>query len=219
MIPLGISLVVALFVGIAVWSWSDNLGSYLGSVWPWVWGMETFQTVSEILGGIGIVLLGLILYKYIVLAFSAPFMSPVSEKIEAALTGNPVEKNKSGFFTQLWRGMRINLRNFIMEILLSIPILLLGIVPVIGIIAAPLLFLVQAYYAGFGNMDYTLERYYNYKKSITFIRAHRGIAMGNGTLFILLLFIPVIGVLIVLPFSVTAASVSTLQILHPKEPI
>ncbi len=215
-IPIGISFVIALFIGVAAWGWADNLGAFISSIWLWDWGAETFGTVSEILGAILIVLFGIILYKHLVLALSAPFMNPVSEKIEAHITGNPFQSNNTGFVQQLWRGIRINSRNLIMELLFTVLIVLFGFVPVVGILAAPLLFLLQAYYAGFGNMDYTLERYFTYQKSISFVRSHRGIAMGNGTIFMILLLIPVIGVLIVLPFSVTAATTSTVYLLNPK---
>ncbi|MGB6267718.1 MAG: EI24 domain-containing protein, partial [Olleya sp.] len=94
------------------------------------------------------------------------------------------------------------------------PILLLKFIPVVNIFSTALLFLVQGYYAGFGNMDYTLERHYNYKNSIHFIKQNRGIAIGNGVVFILFLLIPVIGVILVLPLSVTAASLSTVKLMN-----
>lgn len=216
-IPIGISFFIALIIGFAAWGWSDNLGAFISSVWIWEWGAETVKILSGIAGAMLIVLFGFILYKHLVLALSAPFMNPVSEKIEVHITGKPYHSNHTGFVQQLWRGIRVNSRNLIMELLLTVPILLVGLLPVVGILAAPLLFLVQAYYAGFGNMDYTLERYFTYQKSISFVRSHRGIAMGNGTVFMFLLLIPVFGVLIVLPFSVTAATISTIHLLHPKK--
>ena len=103
-----------------------------------------------------------------------------------------------------------------MELVLTIPILLLGLLPVIGIFSTVLLFLVQAYYAGFGNMDYTLERHFNYKDSLNFVRKHRGIAIGNGIVFMLFLLIPVIGIILVLPLSVTAASTKTIGLLNTQ---
>lgn len=72
------------------------------------------------------------------------------------------------------------------------------------------LFLVQAYYAGFGNMDFTLERHYQYKESIQFVKRNKGVAIGNGLVFILFLLVPFIGALLVLPLSVTAATLTTL---------
>jgi len=122
-----------------------------------------------------------------------------------------------GAFTlmqQLLRGIKINGRNLVMELLLTIPILLLKFIPVVNIFSTILLFAVQAYYAGFGNMDYTLERHYQYKESLQFVRKHRGLAIGNGIVFILFLLVPVVGVILVLPLSVTAASTLTVEKLN-----
>ena len=154
------------------------------------------------------------------MALSAPFMGPVSEKIEAYLLGNRTPgPSKTNFMDQLWRGIRINLRNLSMEILFSLPIILIGLVPVIGLLSSILLFLIQGYYAGFGNMDYTLERHFKYNESINFVRRHKGAAIGNGIIFMLFLFIPVIGVIMVLPLSVTAATVKTVELLKLEKQI
>ena len=88
---------------------------------------------------------------------------------------------------------------------------MLGLIPAIGIFSTVLLFLMQAYFAGFGNMDYTLERHFNYKDSVKFVRKNRGMATGNGIVFMLFLFIPVVGAILVLPFSVTAATIETIK--------
>jgi CysZ protein len=80
-----------------------------------------------------------------------------------------------------------------------------------------LLFLTQAYYAGFGNMDYTLERHFKYRESIDFVRRYRGVAIGNGIVFMLLLLIPIFGIILVLPLSVTAASLKTVQVINAEK--
>ena len=215
-VPMIISVITAIAIGFSAYGFSDNIGQYIAKIWVWEWGSETFRTVSDILGGIMIVALGLILYKHIVMALSAPFMSPVSEKIEAYLVGEKSEYRKTSFGAQLWRGIRINVRNLSLELLFSIPIFILGFFPVIGLIAPIILFFMQAYYAGFGNMDYTLERRLNYSESIRFVGRRKGLAMGNGAVFMAMLFIPVIGFIIVLPLSVTAASIQTIEVLHPQ---
>ena len=213
-IPMLISVLTATVIGFSAYGLSDNIGGFISKIWIWDWGKETFTSISNVIGGILVLALGLIVYKHIIMALSAPFMSPVSEKIEAHLTGieNHNHRNTS-FKEQLWRGIRINIRNLGMELLLTIPILLISFIPVIGIFSTVLLFLVQAYYAGFGNMDYTLERHFKYKESLTFVRKHRGIAIGNGIVFMLFLLIPIIGIIIVLPLSVTAASIKTVELL------
>ena len=100
---------------------------------------------------------------------------------------------------------------------MTIPILLLGLIPVIGIVSTVLLFLMQAYYAGFGNMDYTLERHFKYRESINFVKENKGLAIGNGVVFMLFLLIPVIGVILVLPLSVTAATTETIKKIQLKK--
>ncbi|WP_034042235.1 EI24 domain-containing protein [Wocania ichthyoenteri] len=217
-IPILISVVTAISIGVSAYGLSDNIGSYISKVWIWEWGKETFTTISNVFGGLLIIALGLILYKHIIMALSAPFMSPVSEKIEAHLTGNQSHSHRNtSFLQQLLRGIRINIRNLFMEIGLTILILIISLIPVIGWITSILLFIVQAYYAGFSNMDYTLERHYKYSKSVQFVRKHRGLAIGNGLVFMLFLFIPVIGVILVLPLSVTAASIQTVEALQLKK--
>ena len=155
--------------------------------------------------------LGFLLFKHFVLALSAPFMGIISEKIEIHLTGVKSLDTRSSSMKLLVRGVRIATRNLFRELILTIPILLLGLIPAIGIFSTVLLFLMQAYFAGFGYMVYTLERHFNYKDSVKFVRKNRGMATGNGIVFMLFLFIPVVGAILVLPFSVTAATIETIK--------
>lgn len=217
LIPILISVLTATIIGLLAYNLSDAIGDFIAQIWIWDWGKEVFTTVSNFIGATIIVVIGLLLYKHIVMALSAPFMSPVSEKIETHLIGNSAHSHKNTSFNeQLWRGIRINVRNLAKEILFTIPILLMGFIPVIGVVSTVLLFLMQAYYAGFGNMDYTLERHLKYKESILFVKKNRGLAIGNGIIFMLFLFIPIIGIILVLPLSVTAATVKTVEVLNPK---
>lgn len=214
LVPILISVVTATVIGLLAYSLSGVIGDFIAQIWVWDWGKEVFTTVSSFIGATVIIVIGLLLYKHIVMALSAPFMSPVSEKIEAHLTGIPAHSHTDTTFSeQLWRGIRINVRNLTKEILFTIPILLLGFIPVIGVISTVLLFLMQAYYAGFGNMDYTLERHLKYRESIVLVRKNRGLAIGNGIIFMLFLFVPLLGIILVLPLSVTAATVKTVEIL------
>ena len=213
-IPIIISVITATIIGITAYGLSDNIGQFIAKIWIWDWGKDTFTSFTTFIGFIIVFAIGLIFYKHIIMALSAPFMSPVSEKIETHLTGIEKHNHRNTTFNQqLVRGIKISSRNLIRELIITIPILLLKFIPVVNIFSTVLLVLVQGYYAGFGNMDYTLERHFNYKDSVDFIRKNRGIAIGNGIVFILFLIIPVIGVIIVLPLSVTAASLKTIELL------
>lgn len=216
-VPVIISVVTAALIGISAYGLSDNIGRFIANIWPWEFGKETFTSITTFIGGIVVLALGLILYKHIIMALSAPFMSPVSEKIEAYLTGvEPHSHRNTSFKEQLWRGIRLSSRNLVKELLMTMPILLLKFIPVVNIFSTVLLFMVQAYYAGFGNMDYTLERHFKYKESVDFVSRHKGIAIGNGTVFMLFLLIPLIGVILVLPMSVTASSINTVNLLKEE---
>ena len=216
-IPILISIFTAISIVILAWGFSDSLGALFSKIWFWEWGNETFSAISNFLASLTIIVVGFMLYKHIILALSAPFMSNVSSAIEMHQIGVSKNHPSSHFLPLLWRGIRVNVRNLFMELFFSIPILIIGFIPIIGLIATPLLFLVQAYYAGYGNMDYTLERHMDYSQSNTFVRAHSGIAMGIGTVFMLLLLVPVVGIILVLPLSVTAATTATLNCLTPSQ--
>ncbi len=216
-VPMLISFVTAIIIGFMAYGWSDNVGRFISNIWIWDWGKATFTAISSFIGFIVILAIGLILYKHIIMALSAPFMSPVSEKIEAHLLNNPNHKHReTSNSEQLWRGIRINVRNLLKELLITVPLLVLKFIPVVNIFSTITLFLVQAYYAGFGNMDYTLERHFKYRDSINFVKKHRGLAIGNGLIFIGFLLIPVIGIILVLPMSVTAASLQTVNLLKEE---
>lgn len=216
-IPMAISFFTAVLIGFSAWGLSDNLGVFISKIWFWEWGAETFRIISNFIGALIIIAVGLILYRHIVMALSSPFMSPVSEKIEKHLYGISHSHRNTSNAEQLWRGIRINVRNLLRELLLTIPVIIIGFIPVIGIVSSVLLFLLQSYYAGFGNMDYTLERHYKYSESIQFVRRNRGLAIGNGMIFMLMLLIPVVGIILVLPLSVTAASTETLKVLEKSK--
>lgn len=214
LIPMLISVLIFLSIVLVSISFSDEIGLYISSFWSWDFGKETINTVSMILGGIILISIGLIVFKHLVMILSAPFMGPISKKIEDDFTGVTSQTQVSSPLTLMFRSIKISSRNLFRELLLSIPILILGLIPLIGFFSLFLLFLMQAYFAGFGNMDYTLERHFSYQKSIQFVKANKGIAIGNGLVFMLFLLIPFVGVIFIIPFSVTSATISTVKIIN-----
>ena len=217
-IPMLISLAVFILIFASAYGLSDDLGEWISGIWQWDFGKVTFTAISTFISGIILFALGLIMYKHIIMALSSPFMSPVSEKIEEYYTGQPAENHTNTTFAkQFVRSIRIGVRNLAKELIYTLPILLLKFIPVVNIFSTALLFLVQSYYAGVSNMDYTLERHFSYRESISFIKKHRGLAIGNGIGFLILLFIPVIGVILVLPLSVTSATIITVDLLFDDD--
>jgi CysZ protein len=102
------------------------------------------------------------------------------------------------------------MRNLARELALTLLLLLLGLIPVFGPFSPILIFLVQSYYAGYGNMDYTMERHFRIRETVHFVRKHRGLALGNGIVFMGLL-LTGLGFLIALPLGAVAATEETLK--------
>lgn len=187
---------------------SDDISGWLINFYPYEWGKEVLERVVQVFGGLLIGVLGLIVYKNLVIAFAAPFMSPLSERIESELKGIPVKTQASvGQFTRsLVRGITIAIRNIILELFFTLLLFLIGLIPIFTPFTTALIFLVQSYYAGFGNMDYTLERYFNVRGSIQYVRKNRWVALGNGAVFILLL-LTGIGFLFAPPLGAAAGTI------------
>lgn len=218
-----IPALIGFFTGIIIifiaYSTSDILGNKIASIWVWEWGKETVTSISHWIGGLLVLIVGITIYKHIVMALSAPFMSPVSEKVEVYLTGKEINLSDTWkeFFDLLMRGLKINIRNLFFELLFTLPLMILSFIPGLNLLTTVLIFYFQAYYAGFGNMDYTMERYFSYDESVQFVKRHKGTAVGNGFLFSLMLFIPLIGIMITLPISTVASTIETLKKLEQEK--
>jgi CysZ protein len=218
-----IPAVLGLLLGLAIisvsYTFSANLGTYISDFWPFEFGKGFVTVLSRWISGFIILILGITFYKNILMAVSAPLMSPMSEKVEAYLTGKPIEdvKTTGNYQTQLVRSIRLNGRNLFRELLITLPLMLLSFIPVFGLITVVLIFYFQSYFTGFGNMDYTLERHLNYKDSKLFVKKYKGIAFGNGAVFTLMLFIPLVGIMVTLPISTVASTVDTVKKLHLME--
>lgn len=191
--------------------WLREVG-WLEGVLSWLGGVSSsFAKVLYLLLSTGILLF---LFKYIIMVVIAPFMGMLSEKVESILTGNPAPKTTVVQFIQdIIRGLRIALRNIVREIFFTLIFLMFNWVPIIGsVLSAVAIFWTQAYYAGFGNMDYTLERRrFTVKDSVRFVGAHRGLAVGNGGVFLLIFLIPVVGWFLAPAYGTIAATLASLE--------
>ena len=132
MIPMLISFLVFSMILLISLSLSGPIGSYIASFWNWDFGQETINAISRFFGGLLIVLIGFVSFKHIIMALSAPFMGPISKIIEDDFNGAVLQIKTSTPSRLLLRGIRISSRNLVRELLLSIPILLLGLIPIIG---------------------------------------------------------------------------------------
>ena len=211
--PFIICLLLGAGIVTTAWGASDNIGHWLIGFYPWDWGKGTIEKIVSVFGGLFIGAMGFIIFKHLVLALSSPFMSPLSEKVERALSGRegPGTPFSIAQFTKdLIRGITIAIRNIIRELFFTFLLFLLGLFPPLTPFTTVAIFLIQAYYAGFGNMDFLLERHFNVRQSVRFVRKNAGIAIGNGAVF-LALFLTVVGFVVVLPLGTVAATRVTMD--------
>lgn len=212
LLPGILSLVLGGIILSTAWGLSDDIGGILSGFYPFEIGKGIIESVATVFGGVLVLAFGLILFKHLILIISGPFMSPLSEAVESHLRGQDVSPKFSlGKMTRdIWRGVRIAVRNATREIFYTLLLLILGLFPLFAPFTTIAIFLVQAYYFGFGNMDFALERHFGVKDSIRFVRRNKGLALGNGTVTMILM-MTVVGFIFILPLGTVAATTETVK--------
>lgn len=207
-----ISLLLGSILVKVLLSYGDRIGNWLSAFYTFDFGQDFVQSATDFIASAALLLGGVMVYKYVVLIITSPFMSILSEKIEQSYTGAPPSKfSLTNSISDIIRGLRITLRNLSREMLLTLGIFIVGLIPMFTIITTPLIFLVQAYYAGFGNIDYRIERHLSVRSSAQYVKRYKGFAIGNGTIYLLLLFIPVVGLFLAPALGTTAATLESLK--------
>lgn len=211
LVPIIIGFLLGMLFITSAYSLSDDAGIYMAHLWPFDFGKHFITGLSSWVAGFLILIIGIILYKHSLMALASPFMTPVSEKVEAYLTQQTKVRNNYSMAAQLMRSIRLNSQNLLKELAITLPLMLLSLIPIVGLLAVVLIFYFQSYYTGFGNMDYTLERHLGFKDSKQFVKKNKGLAVGNGIVFTLMLLIPFVGVMITLPIAAVAATINTVN--------
>lgn len=160
------------------------------------------------------------LNKYIVLILMSPIMALLSERCEEIITGETYPFEWAQFARDVWRGILIALRNMFLEIGWIAGVWLLGllittIIPPLALVITPLsailLFAVGAYFYGYSTLDYNSERKrLKIGESSDFVRCYKWMAIANGSIFSVLLWIPLLG-MIVAPITCTVAATLAYQ--------
>jgi CysZ protein len=210
-----ISLILGGSIGYSAYLLHSDVTNYITTTYPEQWyGYSLMARIANYLSWFVLGVIGFLTYRNILMALLAPFMSPLSARVQAIETGETVFDPPFLSLTNfklILRGLVLSFRNLIKELWYTLWLLVLGFIPIIGLIAPILIFLVQSFYAGFSNLDYTLEKYYNVKNSKAFSRDHRWLAVGNGSVFLLLLTVPVLGLFLAPALSTVAATLETVK--------
>jgi CysZ protein len=174
---------------------------------------NAFLSFIFLMGGIMVRIILLFFYfslfKYLFLIVGSPLFAYLSEKTEAILEGKDYPFNLRQMMTDIFRGIRLALRNTLWQTVYTISILILSLVPVIGWITPVIALFIECYYYGFSMLDYSCERHkLSPSESVAFIGKHRGLAIGNGLLFYIMHIFPIIGWILAPAYAVVAATLS-----------
>ncbi len=152
---------------------------------------------------IGLLALFILIFKHLLIVATSPWMGVVAEKVEQHMGMYVPSTQSDGQL--LRRSVQLNMRLLIKELFYSIPLLLLGLIPVINLLSSVCLVLVQSFYVGAGTLDYAVERRNDYRSSIAYYNRHKGLCTGVGAGFVLLL-LTVVGVVLAPAWSAAAGA-------------
>ncbi|PVX51964.1 uncharacterized protein involved in cysteine biosynthesis [Balneicella halophila] len=160
-------------------------------------------------------ILSLILYGgFLIIIIMSPFFSIISERIESLETGVDYPFSIKKALQDIWRGIKITVRNAVVQLLLSVVIFIIGFIPILGAFAPILLFVTSSFFYGASFMDFGMERHYpTIRESISFIRQHRVATFGVGALFALSLFLPLCNLFLAAFVAIWSVIAGTLVIL------
>lgn len=182
----------------------DGLFSFLG-------------TALNVLLAVGLKILFFFVFstlsKYILLIIMSPIMALLSERTEEIITGKVYPFHFGQFIKDIGRGVVIALRNMCIEFSFIFLGFFIMWIPVIGWAYALFLIIVSYYFYGFSMIDYVSERRkMGISKSTSYVRKHKGLAIGNGFIFSLIFAIPFIGAIIAAVIAPVAACIAVMDI-------
>ncbi|MCG8309668.1 MAG: EI24 domain-containing protein [Cytophagales bacterium] len=150
------------------------------------------------------------IYRYLTLILLAPSFYIISSKVQMIDSGKRNISCTRKFFLNCSRGIKIALKNFFIEIILSTLIIVVSFLIAWIIPIAPLAILFfESYFMGYSMADYRNE-YYNIteKESRKLINNYFGLVIGNGLFFNIFLLIPVFGMLAAPAFALISSGLS-----------
>jgi len=195
-----------------IWHFSGSLTAILPgdrAVSRWIGKLENgWVNFLFILLGLAVRLVFLSFYfslfKYIIMVLGAPFFARLS-----SLTEHLVNPRAPSSGEGLSGSIKLVGRNLLLQSCTLVLLLLLSFIPIAGWVTPMLCFFLECYFFGFSLLDHTRKQYgFSYRQGILFIRRHRGLAIGNGLGFYLLMFIPVVGWILGPSYAIIAATLS-----------
>lgn len=158
------------------------------------WFAGMLRTMSAFFVWLSIFFILMYVGGFVLLILLSPVLAYVSETVDEHITGRKFPFVFSSFVKDIFRGIRVALRNLLVEVGNSILSMVVGLIPMVGFFVPIYLFFLASYFYGFSFMDYTFERRsIGVRQSVLLARKNKGAAIGLGSMYMLLTTIPYIG--------------------------
>jgi CysZ protein len=171
--------------------------------------LSFFFVMGEMMVRLILILFYFSFFKHLFLIIGSPVFAYLSEKTESIIEGRDFPFSFLQLLNDIYRGIRLALRNTMWQAVFTISILLLSFVPIAGWVTPVIMLFVECYYYGFSMLDYSCERHkLSPAESIEYIGKHKGLAIGNGMVFFLMHIVPFVGWILAPAYAVVAATIS-----------
>lgn len=149
----------------------------------------------QLLIEISIAMLFMQFSKYLVVTLLSPLLAYLSMKVEVIITEKSYPFNMQQFWIDIRRGVQIVVRNMMWQYFFFLIIFAICAIFWDDVNKSPLMlttYLIGFYYYGFSFLDYINERRkLSVDESIILMRKYRGLTLAIGTIYSLLILVPV----------------------------
>lgn len=207
--PAVITLVLLIAVIVGVVSLADPLVVWLASHLP-AWLERIASWILTIIVVLGLGLAAMLVFVSVAGMVAGPFNELLSEAVEAKLTGTPgAPFSLAAFIRGALLGIVHGLRRLVVTLVGVVLLFVLGFVPVIGTIAAPVIGLwLAGRGAAYDCYDAVLSRReLAYRDKLAFLDRHRSRTLGLGVGVAGMLFVPGLN-LVALGIGATGATLA-----------
>jgi CysZ protein len=148
------------------------------------------------------------IFKYLWLIVCSPLYAILSQRTEAIIAGESIQFDFKKLKATLKRAVLLASSNFLRQTFYLIIIFFVALIPIIGWLMPIVAVFFECFFYGFSMLDYSLERLeISSPDSLAITNKNKGLAFGNGLLFYLMHFLPIIGWVLAPAYAIVAATI------------
>lgn len=214
LIPGLINLALITLLFFAAWSLDEEVQKMIqdfiegDDAWYFKFGEYFIRLILNLF----VFLIYFFIYKNLVLIILSPILALLSEKVDSLYTGRDFPFKFRVFLSDIWRGVKIAVRNLFIELFLISLLFLLGFFPILGFVTPFLILLIESYFYGYSMIDYTNERkQLSMRESNRYVRSNKFMSITIGMMFYLMFLIPFVGWVFAPCYGIVAGTLAVLE--------